>query len=151
MNNVIHLKPRQRVKYRRRAMLAASGTNGGACGYFVLLAFWPETFAYLIIKLLVAAAVLVTNGVWLHLHGQDVRLRREAQARRREYQASERARVRASWNAPTEPHPIHRPNHVVSQTTYEPVGGGPLEDRLKLRILTDLTEHTGDIAVRRTA
>lgn len=144
MNNVIRLKPRQRVKYRRWAYLASAGTTAGACGYWALVALWPAVFQHLLAGLLSVGLVLLANSILAAFVGQKVRLERAEKRRQQEWRASERARARAAMKAPTQALRILQPPPLVSQTTYRPDGAG-LDDRMRMRLWDDLTERTGDI------
>lgn len=147
MNNVINFPPRQRVKYRRWANIAAAGTVGGACGYWLLASLWPETFLHWLAGLLVVVAVLVTNAAAAGFHAQKVRLRRDEERRVREWRkrqaafnravrAQERAQLRAAMEAPTQ---------VIRILPPQPEAYVALDDRLRLRLLSQLTEQTGDL------
>lgn len=147
MNNVINFPPRQRVRYRYRANVAAAGTVGGACGYWALASLWPELFLHWLAGLLVVLAVLITTSVAAAFHAQKVRLRREDERRIREWRerqaefrrsvrAQERAALRAAMEAPTQ---------VIRILPPLPEAYVALDDRMRLRLLSQLTEQTGDL------
>lgn len=152
MNNVINLKSRQRVQYVRYrfwAYSAAGGTVGAACGYWTLASLWPEVFLHWLAGLLITAAVLTSTTVAAGFYALGVQERRERERRVREWREkraaqrravrdAEKARLRAIMEAPTE---------VIQILAPRPAAYVAMEDRMRLHLMSDLTERTGDLGV----
>jgi hypothetical protein len=131
------LRPHQRVRLRYWAYWAAGGTNAAAVMYLILLSFWPDVFLHWLGGLTVGLAAMVANGLALTCYAHKVRLRREEERRLRAWRQTQAVRLRAAMEAPTQ---------VITILPPRPAAYVAMEDRLRLHLLSELTERTGELS-----